>query len=265
MPQHVSKSPRCFASAVEDTPLTGVHDLAPNGQLTFEWEQTGATCSSGLTSIPSGAIAIRIKSSHDAMGRTRIEQQCLSATGCTPAQTPAVPTIGFFNYSYNLLGNLVQSNNGIYGGSVPSTEVDHLNGSTAAASSVTWMTTYDQADHVAQTFVQDQPGTTIWPTSSYSTTPTLLQANSFDPFGHMTSASLSIPYPYGSSTAAITATSAYDNRARLNSLLYKGAAMGSEKTQSIGTIEISGAEQSSGGIYDKRAIGLGKEPKCIQN
>ena len=185
-------------------------DPNPKGQLTAEWQQPQSAGSCG-SSIPSNAVTVRIRSNHDAMGRVGMDQQCLTAANCSPTTTT-----GNFVYTYNLLGNPVQSNNGI----APSSRVGAMqvastsgNGTAITAPSITWKTTYDMADHINNVVVQDQPSTSVLPTSTYSFAPTPLLPTSYDPFGHMTAASLGIPN--GSSTPVVTIARQYDNRGRI--------------------------------------------------
>jgi RHS repeat-associated protein len=243
-----------------DVSVPGVADSNPKGELTAEWQQAGTCPAPPVASIPSGAVNSRVKGNHDAMGRVGVDWQCL---GACPTSVPAAPVPGYFVYSYNLLGNPVQSSNGIYEASVPWNESNHTNNSPFTNPSVTWKTTYDQADHIVQTVVQDQPGTSVFPAATFSTAPTLLSVGShYDPFGHMTAVGLGIPY--GSTTAPINITRAYDNRARITSELDKGADMGSEETQSLGTVEIGGTEQVSGSTYDSGTISVTINGKTAQ-
>jgi RHS repeat-associated protein len=92
-----------------DHGIYGYTDDNPWGQLTAEWQQANCplTAASPYSdSIPSGAVAPRIFSQHDAMGRAGYDQQCLNGASCSS-------TVGNFLYSYNLAGGIAQSNNGI--------------------------------------------------------------------------------------------------------------------------------------------------------
>jgi RHS repeat-associated protein len=220
-----------------DTALSGVTDSNPKGQLTAEWQQAGACPTSAVTTIPSGAVTVRIHSNHDLMGQTGEDQQCLLSTTCSA-------TVGNFVYSYNLAGSPTQSNNGIQASAVSASHIG-TNSTSMTAPSVTWMTTYDIAGHVQQAYVQDHPASTVWPTNVFSTDPTLLKPTSFDPFSHVTGAQIGIPY--GSSTAGVTISRQYDIRSRLIAELDYGAGSTSSATHSLGTITIAGSEQ--GPVY----------------
>jgi RHS repeat-associated protein len=216
-----------------DKVLSGVTDSYPKGRLTVEWQQSGTCPASPVTTLPTGSLAVRIHSNHDASGRVGEDQQCLISTTCSA-------TVGNFVYSYNLAGSPVQSNNGIQASAVSASQIG-TNSTTMSAPSVTWMTTYDIADHVQQAYVQDHPSSSVWPTNVFSTDPTLLQSTGFDPFSHVTAAQAGIPY--GSSTAGITVARQYDVRSRLISELDYGASSTSSATHSLGTITIAGSEQ----------------------
>lgn len=230
-----------------DTQLTNVIDSYTNGQLTFEWQQSAACPTSPQTSIPSGAVAVRIKSLHDGAGRAGQEQQCLTGTGCLQKTTGA----GIFRYTYNLLGNPVQSNNGVFAATVGATQTAQStgNGTTMtapSAPSVTWETAYDSADHINSSVVQDQPawsGTVVWPSSAFSQAPTFVNINpaNYDPFGHAKTVQVDIPT--GSQTPVITTARQYDNRGRISLETDNGTGQSSSATHSLGTIVISGAEQ----------------------
>jgi RHS repeat-associated protein len=216
-----------------DKALSGVTDSNPKGQLTVEWQQSGACPASPVTAIPSGAVTARIRSNHDAMGRVGDDQQCLLGANCSA-------TVGNFVYSYNLAGSLVQSNNGIQAGAVSASQIG-TNSTSMTAPSVTWMTTYDIAGHVQQANVQDHPSSSVWPANVFSTDPTLLRPTSFDPFSHVTAAQVGVPY--GSSTAGISISRQYDVRSRLITELDYGAGSTSSATHGLGTITIAGSEQ----------------------
>jgi hypothetical protein len=229
-----------------DTPLSSVTDSNPKGQLTFAWQQENRcpnSTAAPLSAPPSSGIAIRIRSQHDAMGRAGLDQQCLIG----PISSCLTATTGKFVYTYNLLGNPVQSNNGI----APALTVGAMqaassagNGTPMTAPSITWKTTYDELDHINYVGLQDQPassGTSIvWPSGTYSFGPTLLKPTNYDPFGHMTAAPLGIPY--GSSTAAVSINRQYDNRGRIVSEVDGGDVIASAATGSVGVISLSGAE-----------------------
>ena len=134
-------------------------DTNPIGQLTAEWQQPGACPATPVTTLPSNAIGVRIRSKHDAMGRVGMDKQCLTASNCSST------TVGVFNYSYNLMGSQVQSNNGIAAGTVTASQIG-TNATPMSAPSVTWMTSYDVAGHIQQAYVQDQPNSTNWPVNS---------------------------------------------------------------------------------------------------
>ena len=223
----------------------GFADSNPLGQLKIVWQQpqSAGSCSSWP---PSSAVGVRLFSNHDAMGRVGRDTQCLAMTSqyCST-------TTGQFLYSYNLLGNPVQFNNGIAPPStVTATQTvsSNGNGTPITAPSLTWKTTYDIADHILQVGVQDQPsyatGTTpapVFPSTTYSIAPTFLNATNYDAFGHMTSAQLGIPN--GSSTAAINIARQYDNRGRENLELDTGYNTSNTATNSVGAVAISGVEQ----------------------
>jgi len=212
------------------------------GRLVAEWMQPQSAGSCSAT-IPTSAIGVRKHLSYDAMGRVLIDQQCLTATSCSA-------TTGYFVYSYNLLGDPVQSNNGIYAASVPATQLaptlPNGNGTLIAAPSITWKTTYDIANHIQQAYVQDQPGSSVFPASTYSFAPTLLQpaifgsTMAYDAFSHMTGAKIGIPN--GSSTQAINVARQYDNRGRITSEVDGGNLTASTATGSAGFISLSGVE-----------------------
>ena len=219
-----------------DHKLTSSTDANPLGQLTFEWQQPGQcpnSTTSPVASPPSNAVALRIRSQHDAMGRVGQDQQCLTASGCPSS------TIGNFAYSYNLLGNPVQSNNGIETTAVSATETDHTNTTAITAPSVTWKATYDLADHINNVAVQDQPS--VLPTGTYLADPTLLNPTNYDPFGHMTAAQIGTSY--GSTTPAISQTRQYDDRGRILYEVDNGTGATSSAQHSLGTITITGGEQ----------------------
>ena len=246
----ISDLSSCYQYDVAVTGFSGVTDTNPLGQLTAEWEQSGTCPSSSVTAIPSGASSIRLRYNHDAMGRVGSDYQCAFAAACTST------AVGGFTYSYNLLGNLVQSNNGIQAGTVSATQVgENYTGSTSP--SVTWKTTYDIADNIQQAYVQDQPGTSVWPNSSvgaaFLTDPVLLNPTSYDPFGHMTAAQLGITH--AGTTPALTINRQYDVRSRINYELDYGTNASSSPTNSIGTITISGTEQPP--AYPKSSYATG--------
>ena len=221
-----------------DTALSGWSDGNPKGQITAAWEQPGNCPTTGVTAILAGAVGVRIFSSHDAMGRTDVEQECLTTASCSPSATT-----GVFAYSYNLMGEPVQANNGIYASAVSPTLTDHQNGSAANAPSLTWKATYDTAGRMQQAFVQDQPPSSVWATSTYQANPTLLQANStsaYDPFGHLVSAGIGIPY--GSTAAAVQLNRQYDNRARIVAEADAGSLATGATTGSVGVITVNGTE-----------------------
>jgi RHS repeat-associated protein len=222
-----------------DTALSGVTDANPKGQLTAEWQQAGSCPSSAVTSLPPGAVAVRIRSQHDAVGRVGLDQQCLTGGSCSS-------TTGNFVYSYNLLGSPVQANNGIFAGTVSASQIGIPNSTTISAPSLTWKTTYDSAPHLAQVFIQDQPGTSQFPVAStgaaFSSFPTLLKAISYDPFDHMTIGQLGIPY--GSSTPPLSISRQYDVRGRIQNEADQGMLTSSPSSGSTGSITISGSEQS---------------------
>jgi len=222
-----------------DHALSGYTDSNPWGQLTAEWQQ--ASCpltrtSPYVTSISSSAVAIRIRSNHDAMGRVLQDQQCLTATGCSS-------TVGKFVYSYNLAGAQVQSNNGIAASTVawslPGSYSTNTTG--ISAPSITWASTYDQMGHMLKTWVQDQPTATVFPSSSYLSGPTLLNATGYDPFGHLTGAQIGLTA--GSSTPAVTLSRQYDPRGRENLELDMGNNTSNSSTNGVGAVAISGSEQ----------------------
>ncbi|MGA2085123.1 MAG: RHS repeat-associated core domain-containing protein [Terracidiphilus sp.] len=218
-----------------NTPIAGYSDTNPKGQLTAEWQQAGSCPTTAQTTIPSGVGSIRIRSNHDAMGRVGLDSQCLTNSDCTSGK-------GNFVYTYNLLGNPVQSNNGDFAATVGALQVASTsgNGTPIAAPSITWKTTYDMADHIASVVFQDQPSTSIFPASTYSFAPAPLQPTNYDPFGHMTTASLGIPN--GSSTAAVTIARQYDNRGRITNETDGGTVVASSASGSSGSITLSGAE-----------------------
>ena len=223
-----------------DTALSSVSDSNPLGKLTAEWEQPGACPSGAVSSIPSGAIGVRILGNHDSMGRPNSDQQCLTVSDCST-------TVGSFAYSYDLLGLPVQTSNGIASSSVSATQIEGSNSSTANAPSITWKSGYDLAGHLTQAVVQDQPSTSVWPAAStgaaYSFAPTLISATAYDPLGHMTSAQLGIGY--GGSTGAVQLARAYDSLGRLTSETDSGTVVTSAATPGTGTITIAGSEQST--------------------
>ncbi len=222
-----------------DHALSGYTDSNPWGQLTAEWQQ--ASCpltrtSSYVASIPSSAVALRIHSNHDAMGRVLQDQQCLTTTGCPSS-------VGEFVYSYNLAGAQVQSNNGIAASTVawslPGSYSTNTTG--ISAPSITWASSYDQMGHMLKTWVQDQPTATVLPPSSYLSGPTLLNATGYDPFGHLTGAQIGLNA--GSSTPAVTLSRQYDPRGRENLELDMGYNTNNTATNSVGAVAISGSEQ----------------------
>jgi RHS repeat-associated protein len=209
------------------------------GRLIAEWMQPPGTCS---TTIPttSSAIGVRKHPTYDAMGRLLIDQQCLTGASCST-------TTGKFVYSYNLLGNPVQSNNGIFTATVPATQLAPSNqtsgnGTPITAPSITWRTTYDIAGHILQAYVQDQPGTAVFPAGTYSFAPTLINPIAYDAFSHMTAANVGVPY--GGSNGAIQISRQYDNRGRLSSEVDGGQTDTSSATSSFGLISIGGTEQA---------------------
>jgi RHS repeat-associated protein len=213
-----------------DTPIFS--DFNPMGQLTAEWQQ--ATCpASKQSSVPSGAVGARVLSNHDAMNRVQSDIQCLTASGCSSSVS-----VGNFVYSYNLIGDPVQSNNGIETTTVPATELDHTNSTSIAAPSVTWRTTYDLANHIAGVAVQDQPS--VFSTTTYLADPTLLNPTNYDPFGHMTVASVGAPY--GSTSTALNISRQYDPRGRLVNETDGGKVDTSSATVSLGVIALGGVE-----------------------
>jgi RHS repeat-associated protein len=246
-----------------NTPITGYSDANPKGQLTAEWQQAGSCPTAAETTIPSGVGNIRIRSNHDAMDRVGLDSQCLTNSDCTSGK-------GNFIYTYNLLGNPVQSNNGVAPSSaVSATQVASTsgNGTAVTAPSVTWKTTYDMADHIAGVVFQDQPSTSVFPASTYSFAPAPLQPTNYDPFGHMTTASLGIPN--GSSTAAVTLFRQYDNRGRIAFEADSGDTSSGASLASA-TVTYSGAEQSitsgSTTTYDAGALGVvigTGNPPCV--
>jgi len=216
--------------------LSGWTDSNPKGEMTAAWEQSGACPAAPVTAIPSGATGIRIFSGHDSLGHVAREQECLSATGCSFSATT-----GVFNYSYNLMGSTVQSNNGISAGAVGAALTDHQNTSTVTAPSITWKATFDDAGQMQQAFVQDQPS--ALGISTYLQNPTLLLANgttAYDPFGHLVSAGIGIPY--SSTTPAIQLNRKYDNRARIVTEIDGGDAVSTTATGSVGIITVNGTE-----------------------
>jgi len=219
-----------------DAKFSFANDPYPLGRLTAEWQQPGSCPTTAQTSIPGGALAIRIQSNHDAMGRVGTDQQCLTGTGCT-----STATTGMFQYTYNLLGNPVQSNNGIFATTVTATEAAHSNTTPITVPSMTWKTVYDNADHITSSVVQDQPATTVWPAATYSFAPTLLSPTNYDPFGHFTAAKLDIPN--GSSAAVVSMARLYDNRGRISYEVDNGTGDSSGATHSLGAIVIGGTEQ----------------------
>ena len=218
-------------------------DSNPKGELTAEWQQAFPPWQTCAWAIPSSAVGVRLRGSHDAMGRVGQDLQCLTG----PSASCLTSTTGKFVYTYNLLGNPVQSNNGI----APALTVGAMqaassagNGTPMTAPSITWKTTYDELDHIQQVGLQDQPsssGTSIvWPSGTYSFGPTLLKPTNYDPFGHMTAAPLGIPY--GSSTAAVSINRQYDNRGRIVSEVDGGDVIASASAGSVGVISLSGVE-----------------------
>jgi RHS repeat-associated protein len=206
------------------------------GRLIAEWQQAG-TCASSIPTTAS-AITVRKHPSYDAMGRLLLDQQCLTGASCSS-------TTGNFVYTYNLLGNPVQSNNGIFAAQVPATQTAPANpatgnGTTIAAPSITWRTTYDIADHINYAGVQDQPSTSVFPTATYSFAPTLLKPTAYDSFSHMTGAQLSIPN--GSTTQAINIARQYDIRGRILNETDGGDVITSPSSGSTGLISLSGTE-----------------------
>jgi RHS repeat-associated protein len=201
------------------------------GRLIAEWMQSGSCASSA----PSTAVGVRYHPSYDAMGRLLADQQCLTGASCSA-------TTGNFVYTYNLLGNPVQSNNGIFASTVTATQTATQNTTPIAAPSITWKTTYDIADHINYVGIQDQPSTSVLPASTYSFAPTLLLPTSYDPFSHLTGAQLGIPN--GSSTQAINILRQYDNRGRIVNEMDGGLLDASPATGSMGFINVSGAEKA---------------------
>jgi len=225
-----------------DTKLSSAMDPYPMGQLTAEWQQPGSCSSGAQSSVPSNAIAARIHSNHDALGRVGLDQQCLTASSCSAST-------GNFVYSYNLIGGMVQANNGIATTAVTSGESAHANATLVAAPSITWKSLYDSMSHLVTTTVQDQPAWTgtgaVFPSATYSTAPTLIGATNYDPFGHLKAAGFGTPN--ASSTAAVVMGRTYDDRGRLTFELDNGASAKSAATNSIAAITINGAEQ--GPVY----------------
>jgi RHS repeat-associated protein len=217
-------------------------DSNPLGRLTLEWQQAG-NCPGKQTAIPSASTAVRILSAHDAMGRVGLDQQCLTGTSCSS-------TAGNFVYSYNLIGDVVQSNNGIETTAVSANQIDRTNTTTVTAPSITWKTTYDSANHISQAAVQDQPS--AFSSSTYLADPVLLNATNYDPFGHMTAAGVGLPY--GSTSAAVTVSRQYDPRGWLSDETDGGKVGTSPATGSLGVITVGGFETrhynlSSSGTY----------------
>ena len=220
------------------------------GRLIAEWQQAG-TCASSIPTTAS-AITVRKHPIYDAMGRLLIDQQCLTGATCSS-------TTGYFVYSYNLLGNPVQSNNGIFAAQVPATQTAPANpatgnGTTITAPSITWRTTYDIADHINYAGVQDQPSTSVFSSATYSFAPTLLKPTAYDPFSHMTGAQLSIPN--GSTTQAITIARQYDNRGRIVNETDNGEVVTSVSSGSMGSIFLSGTEAGPLSIAAKSGSGV---------
>jgi RHS repeat-associated protein len=200
------------------------------GRLIAEWQQLQSV--SGCSAVPSSAIAVRYHSSYDAMGRLLLDQQCLTGSTCSA-------TTGNFVYSYNLLGNPVQSNNGIFASTVGATQTATQNTTSITAPSLTWKTSYDIADHINYVGVQDQPSTSVFPTATYSFAPTLLLPTSYDPFSHLTGAQLGIPN--GLTTQAIKIARQYDNRGRIVNETDSGEVV-TPATPSAGEITLTGVE-----------------------
>jgi RHS repeat-associated protein len=220
-----------------NTAITNYPDSNPKGQLTAEWQQAGSCPTVAQSSIPSSAVGARIRSNHDAMGRVGLDSQCLTGTSCSA-------TTGNFVYTYNLLGNPVQANNGI----APPTAVSATqtantngNGTLMTAPSITWQTTYDMADHINNVVVQDQPSTSVFPTNTYSFGPTLLQPTNYDPFGHMTAGLLGISNATAP-TGAVTISRQYNNRSWIMRETDDGDAVSASASGSMGVISLSGAE-----------------------
>ena len=218
-----------------DTAVSG--DSNPLGALTMSWLQAGACPSTSQSSISSGEYNIHILSGHDAMGRTTVDQQCLTASSCSS-------TTGFFNYGYNLIGSTVRSSNGISSGMVGATAADTFNTSPASLPSFTWESLYDQAGQLSSLTVQSEPA--VWgPNAAYLADPTLLSASSssaYDPFGHLINAQLGIAY--GGSASAVQMARFYDPLGRITSEVDGGTVVTNVATGSLGTITISGNEQS---------------------
>jgi RHS repeat-associated protein len=209
------------------------------GALTMSWLQSGVCPGTPpVSSIPPGAFNIHLMSSHDAMGRAAVDQQCLSVAGCPSS------SVGAFSYSYDLLGGQVQSNNGVPSGTVSATASDTTNSSPATLPSVTWRATYDNATQLSSVYVQSQPTTSVWSPTTFLADPTLMAANAtagYDPFGHLVNAQLGLPY--GLTSSAVQMTRTYDPKGRITSETDNGTGASSGATQSLGTIVIVGSEQ----------------------
>ncbi|MGA2170934.1 MAG: hypothetical protein ABSG62_22340 [Terracidiphilus sp.] len=202
--------------------------------MTLEWTQTGSCPgpSSPQSSIPAAAITSTAILQHDPMGRIWQEQVCPLGTCSTPYQ---------FNYTYDFAGNVTSSNNGL-----PAST------SSTTAPAISWGETYDAANHLSLVSVTSQP----WSDSVHP--PVLFQANQntystfgsampYDPFGHLVNEQLSLTTSSEPSTSGISVQRQYNNMGRILDEVDYGTSLSNSATGSLGSIFVSGSEQSKQG------------------
>ena len=184
-----------------DVAASGGSDANPVGAMTLEWTAPAGTCpstSNSVSSIPGSAYNSTAVLSHDAMGRTLLEQQCPYGSSCGSSYR--------FSYLYDLAGATRQFNNGITVG----------NGTVLPA--ITWGTTLNSAGQLQAFNVLQQPWNTPGnPDPSHPAT--LIQAlasgttSPYDALGHLVNAQLALDA--SNSPAAINVVRQYDNRGRI--------------------------------------------------
>ena len=196
-------APDCPASTSSSAPADAVASFSYDSSPISGASNTNGMLTQEMTLSAGTILTQRTPYAYDATGRLLAEQQCPVA----PCPNPYT-----FQYSYDLAGNVIQSNNG-------------LSNSNAAS----FAYGYDQANRLSSLV------------SSGSNIPapfTLLGNPSYGPAG-MTGAQLGV----ASSSAAITMTRGYDNRMRLVSETDQGHVQLVAGSGSHGSIEIQGSEK----------------------